>query len=240
MNIVTPESEDLSLFDEDKLKSLLSWLPKHSRVMLFIDAANTYMAARAMTFDIDWSKLLNLFNERCELICGWYFTALPPKGEYSHTTPLVDWLEYNGYRVVSKEQKEFTDADGNTRIKGNMDVELTIYMLNAAIKQDVDYAILFSGDGDFRALVAECQKLSNMKVVVVSARNIRPPFVADELRRQADIYIDLSDIEPFVKIEPRNKGSKYRRGNYEQRKPNDETLQNEPRLVSEPRLVETA
>jgi uncharacterized LabA/DUF88 family protein len=168
---------------------------KEERSALFIDGANLYAAARALGFDIDYRRLLEVFAQRGRLIRAFYYTALVEDQEYSPIRPLVDWLDYNGYSMVTKPTKEYTDAFGRRKIKGNMDIELAIDVLEMADK--VDHVILFSGDGDFRRLVEAVQK-KGVRVSVVSTMRSQPPMVADELRRQADNFIELSELANLI------------------------------------------
>jgi len=165
------------------------------RVGLFIDGSNLYAAARALGFDIDYKKLLDMFSSRCRLIRAFYYTALMEDQEYSPIRPLVDWLDYNGYTMVTKPTKEFTDAAGRRKIKGNMDIELAIDVMEMA--QYLDHVVLFSGDGDFRRLVEAVQR-KGVRVTVVSTVRSQPPMVADELRRQADVFVELDDLQPEI------------------------------------------
>lgn len=167
----------------------------HERVALFIDGANLYSAARGLGFDIDYKRLLNHFRSKGTLIRAFYYTALLEDQEYSPLRPLIDWLDYNGYAVVTKPAKEFTDANGRRRIKGNMDIELAIDALEIADK--LDHMVLFSGDGDFRRLVDAVQRRGK-RVTVVSTMRSQPPMIADELRRQADQFIDLETLRDTV------------------------------------------
>jgi uncharacterized LabA/DUF88 family protein len=161
------------------------------RIGLFIDGANLYAAARALGFDIDYKRLLDLFAKKGQLIRAFYYTALVEDQEYSPIRPLVDWLDYNGYTMVTKPTKEFTDAFGRRKIKGNMDIELAIDVMEMA--QYLDHIVLFSGDGDFRRLVEAVQSRGK-RVTVVSTIRSAPPMVADELRRQADNFLELQDL----------------------------------------------
>ena len=165
------------------------------RFAVFIDGANLYGATRALGFDIDYRKLLNVFHDRGRLVRAYYYTALIEDEEYSPLRPLVDWLDYNGFTMVTKPAKEFTDAMGRRKIKGNMDVELAIDVLEIA--GHLDHVVLFSGDGDFRRLVEAVQR-KGVRVSVVSTIKSAPPMVADELRRQADEFIDLADLAPRI------------------------------------------
>jgi uncharacterized LabA/DUF88 family protein len=165
------------------------------RIALFIDGANLYAAARGLGFDIDYKRLLELFGAKGRLIRAFYYTALVEDQEYSPIRPLVDWLDYNGYTMVTKPTKEYTDAMGRRKIKGNMDIELAIDVMEMA--QHLDHIILFSGDGDFRRLVEAVQR-KGVRVTVVSTVRSAPPMVADELRRQADNFIELQELAPSI------------------------------------------
>ncbi len=165
------------------------------KIALFIDGSNLYAAARALGFDIDYRKLLDFFATKGRLIRAFYYTALVEEQEYSPIRPLVDWLDYNGYTMVTKPTKEFTDAQGRRKIKGNMDIELAVDLMEMA--ENIDHAILFSGDGDFRSLVEAVQR-KGVRVTVVSTVQSQPPMVADELRRQADHFTDLTDLAPNI------------------------------------------
>ncbi|SOD94353.1 NYN domain-containing protein [Caenispirillum bisanense] len=165
------------------------------RIALFIDGSNLYAAARSLGFDIDYKRLLELFAAKGRLIRAFYYTALVEDQEYSPIRPLVDWLDYNGYTMVTKPTKEFTDAAGRRKIKGNMDIELAIDVMEMA--EHVDHIVLFSGDGDFRRLVEAVQR-KGVRVTVVSTVRSQPPMVADELRRQADNFVELLDLEASI------------------------------------------
>src|SRR5260370_19768741 len=165
------------------------------KIALFIDGANLYAAARALQFDIDYKRLLDVFGSKGRLIRAFYYTALIEDQEYSPLRPLVDWLDYNGYTMVTKPTKEYTDAMGRRKIKGNMDIELAIDMLDMA--QYLDHAVLFSGDGDFRRLVEAVERLG-VRGSVVSTLRSQPPMPADDLRRQAGAFTELQGLGPEI------------------------------------------
>ena len=165
------------------------------RIGLFIDGSNLYAAARALAFDIDYKRLLDYFSGKGRLIRAFYYTALMEEQEYSPIRPLVDWLDYNGYTMVTKPTKEFTDSMGRRKIKGNMDIELAIDVMEMA--ERLDHIVIFSGDGDFRRLVEAVQR-KGVRVSVVSTVRSQPPMVADELRRQADYFMELQDLQPDI------------------------------------------
>jgi uncharacterized LabA/DUF88 family protein len=167
----------------------------NERVALFIDGANLHAAARSLGFDIDYKRLLKHFQEQCHLIRAFYYTALVEDQEYSPLRPLVDWLDYNGFTMVTKPTKEYTDSMGRRKIKGNMDIELAIDVLEMATH--LDHIVLFSGDGDFRRLVEAVQR-KGVRVSVVSTIRSSPPMVADELRRQADNFIELDELSTLI------------------------------------------
>jgi uncharacterized LabA/DUF88 family protein len=169
------------------------------RLALFIDGANLYATTKTLGFDIDYKRLLKEYQGRGHLVRAFYYTALIEDQEYSSIRPLIDWLDYNGYRVVTKPTKEFVDSTGRRKVKGNMDIELAIDALELA--PHIDHMVLFSGDGDFRSLVEAMQR-RGVRVSVVSTVATQPPMVADELRRQADEFVDLSQLIPKIGRDP--------------------------------------
>lgn len=171
----------------------------HERIALFIDGANLYSAARGIGFDIDYKQLLTVFRNKGMLVRAFYYTALLDDQDYSPLRPLIDWLDYNGYTVVTKPAKEFTDAAGRRRIKGNMDIELAIDAMEMADK--IDHLILFSGDGDFRRLVDAVQR-KGKRVTVISTTRSKPPMVSDDLRRQADQFVELETLRSLIGRKP--------------------------------------
>ena len=171
------------------------------KIGLFIDGSNLYAAARALGFDIDYKNLLEIFSSKGQLVRAYYYTALMEDQEFLPIRPLVDWLDYNGYTMVTKPTKEFTDSMGRRKIKGNMDMELAIDVLEMA--EHLDHVVLFSGDGDFRRLVDAVQR-RGVRVTVVSTFRSSPPMVADELRRQADTFVELSDLASQIARHPRH------------------------------------
>lgn len=175
----------------------------NERTALFIDGANLYSASRNLGFDVDYRNLLTYFRKQTNVLRAYYYAAVLETEEYSPLKPLTDWLAYNGYTLVTKPAREFTDATGRRRVKGNMDIELAIDMLELAPR--IDHAILFSGDSDFRRLVEAVQR-RGVRVSVVSSIKTAPPMVADDLRRQADQFLELADIgQEFTRrqMEPR-------------------------------------
>ena len=169
------------------------------RIALFIDGSNLYAAAKGLDFDIDYKRLLEFFSSQGHLVRAFYFTALLEDQEYSPIRPLVDWLDYNGYTMVTKPAKEYTDSAGRKKIKGNMDIELAVDMIEMA--DSIDHAVVFSGDGDFRRLIEAVQR-KGLRVSVVSTMQSKPPMIADELRRQADFFIELVDIIDHIQRVP--------------------------------------
>ena len=168
---------------------------EEERLAMFIDGANLYAAARTLGFDIDYKRLLELFASKGRLVRAFYYTALMEEQEYSPIRPLVDWLDYNGYQLVTKSAREYTDSSGRKRFRGDMDVEIAVDMLEMA--EHADHMVLFSGDGDFRKLVEAVQRRGS-RVTVVSTVKSQPPMVSDDLRRQADNFVDLADLADLI------------------------------------------
>ncbi|MEY4250708.1 MAG: hypothetical protein RJA87_2341 [Pseudomonadota bacterium] len=165
------------------------------KIALFIDGANLYSAAKGLNFDIDYKKLLDEFRKRGVLIRAYYYTALVEDQDYSPIRPLVDWLDYNGFAVVTKTAREFTDANGRKRFRGDMDIEIAVDMMEMAAR--ADHLVLFSGDGDFRRLIESVQQ-KGVRVTVVSTVKSQPPMASDDLRRQADSFVDLADLSNII------------------------------------------
>lgn len=166
-------------------------LNPREKTVVFIDGANLYATARGLDFDIDYKKLLTLFREQSNLVRACYYTVLIEDQKYSPIRPLVDWLDYNGYTLVTKPAKDFTDSNGRRRIRNSIDVDLAVDMLEIA--ERVDHVVLFSGDSGYRRLVEAVQR-RGARVTVISTTAGNAPSVADELRRQADHFVDLREI----------------------------------------------
>ena len=162
--------------------------PREGKVAVFIDGSNLYATAKTLGVDVDYSKLPDYFGTPLRLF---YYTAVRAEEEYSSIRPLLDYLHYNGYCVREKPVKTFIDNTGRTKIKGNMDIEIAVDMLEMA--EVCDELVLFSGDGDFRCLVDAVQR-KGCHVTVVSTIATQPPMIADELRRQTDTFLDLAHI----------------------------------------------
>jgi len=172
---------------------------KSNCVALFIDGISLHATSRTLGFDIDFKRLLKEFEDRGSLLRAFYYTSMIEDQEYSSIRPLTDWLNYNGYTVVTKAVKEFTDASGRRKMKGNMDIELAVDAM--ALADQIDQMVLFSGDGAFRYLVEAIQR-RGVRVTVVSTISTQPPVIADELRRQADVFTDLAGFRSKLSRAP--------------------------------------
>src|SRR5579872_3985044 len=173
------------------------------KIALFIDGANLYATAKSLGFDIDYKRLLREFQSRGYLLRAFYYTAVVEDQEYSSIRPLIDWLDYNGYTVVTKATKEFVDQTGRRKVKGNMDIELAVNAMEIA--SHIDHMVPFSGDGDFRSLVEALQR-KGVRVTVASTVTTQPPMAADELRRQADTFLDLAEMQQKIGRDPGDRG----------------------------------
>jgi uncharacterized LabA/DUF88 family protein len=165
--------------------------PESEKTALFIDGANLYHTVKSLGFDIDYKRLLREFQSRGYLMRAFYYTAVIEDQEFSSIRPLIDWLDYNGYTVVTKATKEFVDQTGRRKVKGNLDIELAVDAMELA--KHIDHMVLFSGNGDYSALVGAMQR-HGVRVTVVSTL----PMIADELRRQADVFLDVADLQPKI------------------------------------------
>lgn len=166
------------------------------RTIVFIDGSNLYATAKALDMTIDFSRMLSWIEGCTNLVRAYYYTAIVENKEgFASLQPLTDWLGYNGFTVVTKAAKHFSDDNGYIKTKGNMDIELAVDMLEMA--SIADHMILFSGDGDFRRLVEAVQR-KGVKVTVISSMKTSPPIMSDELRRQTDIFIDLENLRSTI------------------------------------------
>jgi len=147
---------------------------------------------KTLDFEIDYGALLAFFKGKSRLIRANYYTALVEDDEYSVIRPLIDWLEYNGWHAVTKPAKSLTDRNGRRYMKGDMDPEMIVDMLSFA--PHIDHLVLFSGDGDFRVAI-EALQMQGVRVTVVSTMKSKPAMLADELRRQADDFIEIADMD---------------------------------------------
>lgn len=206
----TTRSEAQTDIDMNLLERLIH---PDERVALFIDGANLYSATRGLAFDIDYRKLLDEFKNHGRFIRAYYYTALVEDQEFSPIRPLVDWLDYNGYALVTKPAKEYTDANGRRRFKGDMDVEIAVDLIQAA--NFVDHAFLFSGDGDFVAAIDAVQR-KGMRVSVVSTVKSNPPMASDDIRRAADNFVDLVDLGGLIGRPPRERAADTRHTDHEE------------------------
>lgn len=170
-------------------------MTQSGRLALFIDGANLHATARALGFDIDFRKLLAEFQERGRLLRAFYYTPVFENQEGSSTRPLIDWLSYNGYTVRTRPAKDLTDASGRRKARSSLSIELAMDAFETS--RHLDEIVLFSGDGDFRPVVEAVQR-HGVRVTVVSTIAIYPPLIAEDLRRQADSFIELADLRSKI------------------------------------------
>ena len=172
---------------------------RDERLALFIDGSNLYAATKALGFDIDYKLLRSEFMRRGKMVRAFYYTALIENEEYSPIRPLVDWLDYNGFTMVTKTAREFVSQDGRKRYRGATDIELAVDMVLMAPK--LDCIVLFTGNGDFKHAVERAQE-QGCRVVCVSTMKSQPPLASDEIRRQADQFVDLTELEDVIARKP--------------------------------------
>ncbi|ADM09726.1 hypothetical protein PB2503_08354 [Parvularcula bermudensis HTCC2503] len=172
-------------------------LDPDDKTAIFIDGANLYKTARNLGFDIDYKRLLQKTRAETRLVRAYYYTAMPEEREqdYSPLRPLVDWLDYNGYTMMTKAAREFTDSQGRKRFRGSVDIDLALDFVEMADK--VDCLVLFTGNGDFRPAIAKAQS-RGCRVICVSTTATQPPMASDDIRRQADQFVDLTSLEDVI------------------------------------------
>ncbi len=167
----------------------------NERLGLFIDGSNLHASLKAINLDIDYKLLKKEFMRRGKLLRAYYYTALLEDDENSPLRPLVDWLSYNGFTLVTKPAKEYRDSLGKRKVKGNMDIELAVDAMELA--PHLDHIVIFSGDGDFCSLVESIQR-QGVRVSIVSTTHSQPSMISDDLRRQADNFIELEDLRGII------------------------------------------
>lgn len=199
---------------------------QNERLALFVDGANLHGASKSLGFDIDYKRLLTEFSKRGRLIRAFYYTTLMENEEYSPLRPLIDWLDYNGFTMVTKPAKEYTDAMGRRRFKGSIDIELAVDAMEMA--DNVDHIVLFSGDGDFRPLVEALQRRGK-RVSVVSTLKSTPPMISDDLRRQADNFVELQTLQPLIQRDQAARAQAEERREQRQSQRGDEYRSRNPR-----------
>jgi len=165
------------------------------KLALFIDGPNLRSTARALGFDIDYGRLLEQFESRGTVLRAFYYTVLVEDQDYSSARPLVDWLDYNGFTVVTRTAKELVDGEGRRKLKGSTEVAIAVHAME--VSEYVDEIVLFSGDGNFRSLVQALQRRGT-RVCVVSSIATQPAMAADELRRQTDVFMELAELRPSI------------------------------------------
>jgi uncharacterized LabA/DUF88 family protein len=159
---------------------------QYDKVAVFFDMSNLYFAARDLGVRIDYARLLEFLANGRRLHRAYAYMAISP--DESSAIPFLTWLRRNGFRVVTKPLKRF--SDGTT--KGDLDMELAVDLLTQA--PYIDIAIIVSGDGDFTYLVDRAQRLG-LRVEIAST----PRYTAIELLEIADRYIDLeSNLSVFA------------------------------------------
>jgi uncharacterized LabA/DUF88 family protein len=175
----------------------------HERTALFIDGVDTISACRALGFNIDFKKLLGLFIAKTRLLRATYYTLAGDEPDDTTTRSLIDWLAYNGYAVVSKPERAIGSGGIRRGTANSIAVDIAVDAIR--LSADLDHAVLFSGQGDFRYLLASLQK-GGCRVSVVSSRKAAECAVSDDLRRQADQFIELADLQNEISLETMNRG----------------------------------
>lgn len=137
------------------------------RVAIFVDGANMDGASRAAGYFIDYRRTREFFLGPATFYAAFYYVA-----DFTATDPLqqrfFDFLAHNGYIVRRRPVKVLTDPDTGERvIKGNLDTEIVLDLLNTVGNYDV--AFLMSGDSDFERAV-DLLRSRGKRVFVVSSR----------------------------------------------------------------------
>ena len=163
---------------------------KNEKVAVLIDGAYLYALSRNLDFDIDYNRLLKWIGMRGQLLRASYYTVIQEDQEYSPIRPLVDWLDYNGFKVITKTSKE----DNTLHIrKKRPDIHVELSVDAMAIAKDVDHILLCAGDSDFTHLVKVLQT-QGVRTSLFGTIQTSGQITSDELRRHADYFIEMKDI----------------------------------------------
>ena len=168
---------------------------RNEKTALFIDGPNLYFTAKNLGFDIDFHRLFAEFNRRGSVLRAYYYATIIEDPDYHSIRPLTDWLDYNGFAVVAKTVKDLDAGDGRRKVKGQTGVDLVVDALEIA--KYIQNMVLFSGAGDLRALVEAVQR-KGVHVTVVSSLRTKRAMIADELRRQANTFLELDDLKGLI------------------------------------------
>jgi uncharacterized LabA/DUF88 family protein len=170
----------------------------NSRTAIFIDGPNLYATAKSLGFEIDYKKLLTTYRRHGCLVRAFYYAPAFEDAEHRFLRPLLDWLDCIEYTVVTTPEKHDVDAGGRRTMKAKREIELAVNAMDFA--ERMDEMVLFSGNGDLRALVRAVQR-RGVRVTVVSTIKRHASTVADELRRQADVFQDLDELRGLIGCE---------------------------------------
>jgi uncharacterized LabA/DUF88 family protein len=169
-------------------------MPPFHKAALLIDGQNLHFTAKALGFDIDFKRLRVEFEQRGTVVAAYYYSTFIENGGYSSVKRLMDWLSYNGFTVVTKSVKEHDGSEeGRRKFNRTIGVELSVDAFEIA--RHVDEIIIFSGDGDLRPLVEALQRKGRYVTIVSS---LRTSMIADDLRRQADEFIELNNLRHMI------------------------------------------
>lgn len=162
------------------------------KVGVVIDGAHASALAHTSGIQIDWRRWKAWFEtDEDDVLRQYYVTLTMPPDESGQVSlrPLLDYLTYNGYTIVTKEQKNAASS---------MNVEFAVTAMQFAT--NVDELVLVTGNGDFAVMVDAIKRTTAARVVVVSTIEV----IADNLRRAADEFIDFkNEIAAKVARAPR-------------------------------------
>jgi uncharacterized LabA/DUF88 family protein len=177
-------------------------ISRQERLGLFIDGADFLAASRSLGFSVDFKRLLPLFRRQARLTRILFYAALTEddRGECP-MRPLLDWLQYNGYTTVTKTMRR--GFAGQALPSGAMDVELAVDAMR--LGRALDHIVLFSGRVELKSLVAALQE-EGKRVTIVSTL-ATGVHVADEMRRQADQYVDLAELKDQIRLPAAGRGT---------------------------------
>lgn len=164
------------------------------RIGLFIDGISLQHAANVLQMKLDFKRLLQLFQQRGHLVGANYYSVIPPQPAADTAKPLLDWLSYNGFNVLARSSPHAGDAENILSLAVDISVDA---MQRAA---HLDHVVLISACRELQSLICALKTMGRRVSVVSTMRGHSTP---DELRRHADIFLDLEELRPIIAAEPK-------------------------------------
>jgi len=163
------------------------------RVAIFIDGENIHYSAKHLNMRMDYLKLCKILAGSRRLVRSYFYTAVSNQSEGK--IDFINFLKLNGFKVVTREVKSFSEGDGATRsVRNALDMQMALDVIE--MSEHLDTVVLCTGDGDFRPLVDALVR-KGKHVEVCGLREM----TSTDLIAGSDVYIDLDSLKNQVALE---------------------------------------